>query len=93
MDCCSGTAYAQHHKIVVGLVNLNPDNNYTISATSQSGYVKTYISESAIVPSYSNKLVDLYVSLNKNKTECAENKIIVTAVSYTHLPLPTNREV
>ena len=27
LDCCSGTAYAQHHKIVLGLVNLNPDNN------------------------------------------------------------------
>ena len=78
LNCCSGTAYAQHHKIVLGLVNLNPDNNYTISATSQSGYIKTYISESAITPSYSNKLVDLYVSLNKNKTECAENKITIT---------------
>ncbi len=89
LDCCSGTAYAQHHKIVLGLVNLNPDNNYTISATSQSGYVKTYISESAIVPSYSNKLVDLYVSLNKNKTECAENKIIVTVSDSAGVVLST----
>lgn len=78
LDCCAGTAYSQHHKIVIGLVNLNISNEYSIAVTSSSNYIKTFISESTIFPANVNKLVDVYVSLNKNNTECAENKINVT---------------
>lgn len=78
LDCCSGAAYSQHHKLVIGLVNLIPDNDYTISLSSDNNYIKTYIAESNITPIYSNRLIDLYVSLNKNNTECAENKVTVT---------------
>jgi len=79
-DCCSGSAYSQHHKIIIGLVNLNIDNQYSVQVSSSNSYIKTFISETELVATNNNQLIDLYVSLNKNNTECAENKITVSVL-------------
>ena len=62
----------------------------SIPSPSKNAYVKDYYSIGAGIPIDSNVMLDLAWILNNQKKQSSD---IYTPVSYTHLTLPTNREV
>lgn len=77
LDCCGGSVYSKHHKITIGIVNLIVNNSYSLVISSNNNYIKTFVADSQFFAYYPNKLVDVYLSLNKNKTHCADNVVKV----------------
>lgn len=77
LDCCGGSVYSKHHKITIGIVNLTLNNSYSLVISSNNNYIKTFIADSQFFAYYPNKLIDVYLSLNKNKTHCADNMVKV----------------
>lgn len=77
LDCCGGSVYSKHHKITIGIVNLVVNNSYSLVISSNNNYIKTFVADNQFFAYHSNKLVDVYLSLNKNKTHCADNIVKV----------------